>query len=61
MDQDESAALKQALKHAPNSPRLAADAALHTAESCEAIEEVLAGYEEADPGSWVAHYLAKEG
>lgn len=55
--QDESAALKQALKHSPMTPELKAEAEIHFSEAEEALQEVKEGYESCSPSSWVAHEL----
>lgn len=58
--EEESAILKQALKHLPCTPELITEAEAFPEEAGEAIQEVQDGYEEADPGSWVALYLADD-
>ena len=56
---EESAELKMALKHDPETPALAAEAESHPQEADEALFEVEAGLDTAAPGSWVAN--RKEG
>lgn len=51
----ESAELKMALKHDPETPALAAEAEVHPLEASEAIQEVEVGLDSADAGSWVAN------
>lgn len=55
---EQSAELKMALKHDRVTPLLEAEAMSHLAEVDEAIEEVRNGWDTAEPGSWVAEYLA---
>jgi hypothetical protein len=52
----ESADLKMALKHDPETPELAAEAYEYPQEADEAIEEVRLGYDTAAPDSWVANH-----
>lgn len=52
---NESAELKQALKHDPETPHLAAEAEANPLEGDEAYFEVLEGRDTAEPGSWVAN------
>lgn len=51
---EESAELKQRLKHDPNTQELEDEAERFPLEAAEAIDEVERGLEEAEPGSWVA-------
>ena len=53
----ESADLKMALKHDPETPELAAEAEAFPVEADEAMSEVENVYDTADPGSWVANRL----
>lgn len=57
--EDESAALKQALKHQPLTPDLEAEAALHTQEAEEAVWEVEQGLDTRSTGSYVDRELAR--
>lgn len=50
----ESADLKQSLKHAPVSPQLVAEAEAFPLEADEAYFEVVDGSDTCEPGSWVA-------
>jgi hypothetical protein len=56
----ESADLKQALKHDPETPELAAEAAAFPIEAEEALSEVTRRLDTATPGSWVANVLPGE-
>lgn len=56
--QEESATLKQALKHQPLSPMLEQEAADHPQEAEEAVWEVQEGYDTFSPGSYVARELS---
>lgn len=53
----ESAELKQALKHDPETPTLAAEAEAHPLEADEAVDEVERGLDDAHPESWVAREM----
>jgi hypothetical protein len=57
----ESAELKMALKHDPETPQLAAEADKFPLEADEAIQDVEGGYDTAAPGSWVANRLSERG
>lgn len=52
---EESADLKMALKHDPETPELAAEAARFGAEAGEALWECEQGLDIAAAGSWVAN------
>lgn len=51
---EESATLKQELKHKPWTADLIAEAVAHPEEAGEAVQEVQDGFDTADDGSWVA-------
>jgi hypothetical protein len=55
----ESADLKQALKHDPETPELAAEAQAFPLEADEAVIEVEQGLATCSPGSWVANRIAE--
>lgn len=54
----ESAELKMALKHDPETAELAAEAVAFPAEADEALADVENGNDYAAPGSWVYRRLA---
>lgn len=56
--EDESAALKQALKHSPLTAELAEEAAANIGEASEAVDEVEQGFDTCSEGSYVAAALA---
>lgn len=55
--EDESAALKWALKHRPETPELVNEAVQHQEEAVEALQEVFRGLDDCSPDSWVGQSL----